>query len=898
MAELSKDDLKTLLEEFFGSRTTGTKVDPKDLDSLMKSVKDVTAEQRKSLSVSKAFGNIITGTKVTLDDFGEVVKKQTKDLDKTLESLERELKKAVAAGDAARQVSILETRAKIEEEKQIRTNIAASKQTGAALINLGAGMVNFTSAMLTAAIDFAKGLQSGASGTQVFGKAMRDTVKASGDLTKTIFDTVSALFGVAAIFLPIGRAAKVLLGGLSGLATFLGFTFKKSADLSVEALEFFSNEIENAKKSWQEMTSAGANFSRGIDQIREYAGKAGMDMAMFSRAVKESQTSLAAMGIGVTEAAKRMADVRGVIKASKTLDDSFRRLGYDAVEQGKLAAETMAMLAVGSRKEAYSKEQVANLTLDYGKSLRIMSDITGKDAKKAMEKARLDSMTSAAMAAAAKGGPEATLRMQTTLANMPAELQKGFLEYFVSGGTAITDLGTNLAISQNNTILPAFKTWRETILSSGLSLTEITKQTQTINEQIGAQQLKSNIANGSMFQAAQLSGNSHLTALTTITNALTVVGTTQIPGAAAKVETTVTALSTSTGKLNQTIIDIDKKADELRVALMNKITPALGTYATTLLSSGKVMESWINHVNDMITNMKAWSDDIISKSRELTGEPQGPSLWERMHEMGKFGSGVGTVAGGIAGGVAGAAAGGVGAIPGALGGAAVGGVTGYVVGAGVGAAQHAWEKYGPGSPASPGNAVTGMRGRPDDPARYAGLNIQGKYPGEAIAGGAANDRIIAAAKKLNTAYPGGRFNAFNDATHPPGSPHGRGQAMDWKPPAELMTKIRGNPGAGKEFLQTMSAMGFSNSKDEINERSPGWNGEHIHGEAMANGGIVSPSSGGLNATIGEGGRSELVTPLKNGRIPGMDELIDRFDTMISVMKTVGSNTDKMYKAVA
>jgi len=892
---LEKDELKTLLEEFFGSKVTGTKVDPKDLDSLMKSVKDVTAEQRKSLSVSKAFGNIITGTKVTLDDFGEVVKKQTKDLDKTLESLERELKKAVAAGDAAAAASIKETRAKIEDEKATRINIAASKQTGAALINLGAGMVNFTSAMVTAAIDFAKGLQSGASGTQVFGKAMRDTVKASGDLTKTIFDTVGALFGAAAIFLPMGRAAKVLLGGLSALATFLGFTFKKAADLSVEALEFFSNEIENAKKSWQEMTSAGANFSRGIDQIREYAKTAWMDMAMFSRAVKESQTSLAAMGIGVTEAAKRMADVRGVIKASKTLDDSFRRLGYDAVEQGKLAAETMAILAVGSQKEAYSKEQVANLTLDYAKGLRIMSDITGKDAKKAMEKARLTSMTSAAMAAAAKGGPEAATRLQTTLANMPEALQKGFLEYFVSGGTAITDLGTNLAITQNNEILPAFKTMRETIINSGAGFSEIVKQQGEINTKIGAQQLESNKANAAMFQAAQLSGSSHLTAMTTITNELTVLGTQLREGTVKQVVTTVEDLSKSTGKLNQTIIDIDKKADELRVALMDKITPALQTYATTLLSSGKVMESWIKHVDEMITNMKAWSDDIISKSRELTGEPQGPSLWERMHEMGKFGAGVGTVAGGIAGGVGGAAAGPGGIVAGALGGAAVGGVTGYVVGAAGGAAQHAWEKYGPGSPASPGGAV--FRGRPDDRARYAGLPIGGSSPGEAIAGGAANDRIIEAAKKLNTAHPGGMFNAFNDTAHKSGA-HPLGQAMDWKPPEALTAQIRNNPGAGQDFLKTMKKMGFSSAKDEINERSPGWNGEHIHGEAMANGGIVSPSSNGLNATIGEGGRSELVTPLKNGRIPGMDELIERFDTMISVMKTVGSNTDKMYKAVA
>jgi hypothetical protein len=100
------------------------------------------------------------------------------------------------------------------------------------------------------------------------------------------------------------------------------------------------------------------------------------------------------------------------------------------------------------------------------------------------------------------------------------------------------------------------------------------------------------------------------------------------------------------------------------------------------------------------------------------------------------------------------------------------------------------------------------------------------------------------------------------------------------------------------LIKQIKALGFSSVLDEYTTPSKEAVGDgHIHAE-LANGGIVSPSSNGLNATIGEGGRSELVTPLKNGRIPGMDELIERFDTMISVMKTVGSNTDKMYKAVA
>jgi len=53
---------------------------------------------------------------------------------------------------------------------------------------------------------------------------------------------------------------------------------------------------------------------------------------------------------------------------------------------------------------------------------------------------------------------------------------------------------------------------------------------------------------------------------------------------------------------------------------------------------------------------------------------------------------------------------------------------------------------------------------------------------------------------------------------------------------------------------------------------------------MASGGIVSASSGGSLVNVGEGGSNELITPLKNGRIPGMDELITKFDKMINIMQ--------------
>lgn len=193
---------------------------------------------------------------------------------------------------------------------------------------------------------------------------------------------------------------------------------------------------------------------------------------------------------------------------------------------------------------------------------------------------------------------------------------------------------------------------------------------------------------------------------------------------------------------------------------------------------------------------------------------------------------------------------------------------------------------GEAAPVQPGESGYG-RGRGsigDDPSRYKGLRIGGKYPGEAIAGGPANQRLIDLAHKLQEMYPDGTFNAFNDTVHGPKDPHGRGVALDFnlgfKPTDE----------EGKKILGKLKEIGFTGRNgDEYNHPIPGLTtGGHIHAE-LKNGGITNGTS-----IAGEAG-PEAVIPLPDGRtVPvKMDtgDLVNKLDELLRVMKE-HSNTSK------
>jgi len=159
-------------------------------------------------------------------------------------------------------------------------------------------------------------------------------------------------------------------------------------------------------------------------------------------------------------------------------------------------------------------------------------------------------------------------------------------------------------------------------------------------------------------------------------------------------------------------------------------------------------------------------------------------------------------------------------------------------------------------------SASGMIGGPKDPKAYAGLNIGGSYPGEAIAGGPSSAKLIGIARQMQAAYPGGVFNAFNDsfAGHK-NSPHSKGLAFDYSLPGYPRGK-KIPPQMGQQILAQLRGWGASYGIDEYNNPSGGATGGHIHAQVSARtGGILSgPNSGYLAELHGD----EMVIPSETG----------------------------------
>jgi hypothetical protein len=728
-------------------------------------------------------------------------------------------------------------------------------------------------------LEYTKGIIDNKSANDLYTGTMISTAKATGEFGSAIAKIIEVVGGVLTIlsFLPtpLGAALKIFrwLGPVIGIAgAALDKLAVKAADLAVKGLEILNAQLNKTQTAFKTITSTGATLAQGMTGLSNITSASGIDIKDFADGVKAAGQSVNRMGFTSDAAIKKLASIQKALRGNE-LGEGLDKLGYSVSEQVELSAQVMERMRATGDKRINSDIDVAKATLDYGKNLKILNGITDGNAKKALQEAQLKAMEAGFIAKAAEISKDTGQTMAEVQAKQAAQLvvfkqmgsvaEMAYLEFAQTG--TIVNKESRILYEQN-------QEFKKMVDGSVGILRDKTKTDKDASaEAVEAGRRSSNaqiefaksIEGMSQTTAALLGSNGTLQALMKGSNDLIAFSLKTVEDQVGRGKKEADAAAANKAKLDDNMAKAEEFRQKLSAALTGRMLPEIEKFTTHMIKQqnlqsevAKQMEAVIVAVNKALGILDKTIDDTTSSTTGNAGSAS------------------------------------------------------YAVtpGGGVTAIMNREQSFRPDSimgrlrsrqrqDAQPGGPITQTM-KPDDPARYGDLPIGGSSPGEAIAGGAATQQIIEAAKKLNAAYPGGRFNAFNDTLpiHAK-SNHGKGQAMDWTPPQALLTQIQGNPGVGKDLIKTMTAMGFSYAKDEINDRAGG-TGPHIHGEAMANGGIVSPSSSGLNATIGEGGRSELVTPLKNGRIPGMDELIERFDTMISVMKTVGSNTDKMYKAVA
>ena len=576
MAELNPEQLAAFnkfLDKF------GDAIEPKDLDAFVANIKRTTAELKKTQSGVKTFGDVLNGRRA-----------QMVDLSATLEKLDKQYEEQIKLATEKNQVDkVAKLQAEQAEAKDAIARANFSKSTRVAGQNLLIGTLSVADGLAKGAIQFAKDLQGGASGIEAGTNAAVNAAKIAGETTSEVCGALSIVGTGLAFF---GKKARLVGMALEVLGSILGITGKKATEFSGEAIKYLGEEVKKTQKAFTEVTSTGAEFAGGMTELRERAFDAGLDVNQFSKVIKDSTAELSLMGLGLAESAKRVGAVSKELRNSD-LGMQLRKLGYTVEEQAELGAQVSANLNASGRLRSTSDKEVANITAQYGRDLKILADITGEDAKKAMEKARLQAMEADLLAAAyEKGGPEAVEKLQAQLATMPEAMKKGYMEFVSTGGTAIADAATNVAITQNPKIMEQYRQQYETLGNANKKQHDALIETGQLTEQTGKYAREYLENTKTIGMASRLTGDSFLGGISAINNGLILVGTKLGEGATKAAQDATDAAAKNQKPLDVAVHGVEEASQNLRVALGKETTGAITEFAGTLRKGiGTVQDS-------------------------------------------------------------------------------------------------------------------------------------------------------------------------------------------------------------------------------------------------------------------------------------------------------------------
>lgn len=201
-----------------------------------------------------------------------------------------------------------------------------------------------------------------------------------------------------------------LLGSIPGFGSFaegLDKAAKAALDLAAALLktanDIFAKEFKKSTEALASYTKQGASFAGGMLEMRQVANDAGLSLKTLSDAAAKSSEDIRAAGLTQGEGAKMIAKGMGDMTkkfggATASARDELLALGYSYQDQAELMASYGAQVkATGRDMKNIAPEQLQREMKDYAVNLKVISDITGQDAKKLMDKARQESMRGALM---------------------------------------------------------------------------------------------------------------------------------------------------------------------------------------------------------------------------------------------------------------------------------------------------------------------------------------------------------------------------------------------------------------------------------------------------------------------------------------------------------------------
>ena len=383
---------------------------------------------------AKRFKKSYEEISISIDGLKAQYKKQNltaEDLEESLKTLRQQVN---STADQGKKAALIEAKAELENANARNKATVLFKDSMGQLAGVAiAGTVKaFTGA--------AKSALSGGDALKVAGDFMSSQIDMANGATqvgsKALSDFGASTAGAGGKMKYIGLAASAAGAGLS-------FFGNQVSELAKAGIGFMMSQTQKMIAGFQQMSSVGAIYTGGMKEMTATALSANMTLEQFAKVVSENRAELSSMGIGVGAASKRMA--AAIEAGGKSARDSMFALGMSTEDQADAYAKTMAQMAGPSGQLKSSNAEVAAQTQDYAKNLKLISDITGQDAKARGEKLRQDNDTLAFNSYLNGLGEVERTKTIDAMKLMSNEDQRAFREKQLYGGVVSTDLAITRA---------------------------------------------------------------------------------------------------------------------------------------------------------------------------------------------------------------------------------------------------------------------------------------------------------------------------------------------------------------------------------------------------------------------------------------------------------------------
>lgn len=465
---------------------------------------------------------------------------------------------------------------------------------------LADSLVNGGRAFLLGSRDMAfsgiRSMQAGSDSIAAASEAFALEMERNANMIKAPLQAIAA----AGAELPAKLGIAAELAGKAGIAL-----VDASVTLTKEGINALNTELTKTKIGFTSLSNAGAFFANGMTGMRNSAAAAGLRLDDYVKTVQNSSDSLRLFG---RDQADAMAMVGKVTNTMGTeVNNQLRKLGFSQMEIAEGTAEYMANLARTGSLAGRSQGQLAKESEGYLTNLKLISSITGEDAKAAQKRAMQASMQSAVQSELAAMGGEATAKFQNLVKVLPG-LDNEIMQIMKTGTT-------NNAAILNSPIFDIIKNGIAGVRDQAVGADDIINNAQNSLKAAGPA-IQAIVAQFEGAGVGQLFGinSPFATALQGLTNILP-----QTKRSADDIRTALNAQKTTTDTVTDETVRLQKQFENASIMLEKTLTPSLAGFATQLQDTFKNVEKYVEQALKL----------MVSKSGARTTIPDGAAPQER-----------------------------------------------------------------------------------------------------------------------------------------------------------------------------------------------------------------------------------------------------------------------------